>query len=96
MKTEHSSKHDVVKATTLLTFLIGWGLTITVFSGNRHLAPIAVALMIGAVPAFVTVPLLLTQDEEKPNTLAVGRVLVWLQALALLVAAIIGIVITVQ
>jgi hypothetical protein len=92
---KEASPYGIVWAAVFLTVLIAWGLTIVIFAKGNGLAPIAIALMVGAVPAFVTVPLLLATGEARPATIAVGRVLVWSQALALLVACIIGIVVTV-
>ena len=71
-------------------------MTLVAFATAGNLTPIVITLIIGIVPGLVTAPLLLAVPGENATTLVIGRVLVWLQALAILVAAIIGIVIVVK
>lgn len=93
---QDSSPYGIVWAAVFLTVLILWGLTIVAFAGDPRLASVAIALLIGAVPGFINVPLLLATGESRPTILVIGRVLAWSQTIALLVACIIGIIVAAE
>ncbi len=85
-------KLDLVWGSVFLTTFGMWGLTLMVFAGGTGTEPIGIALMIGVLLSLVTVPLLLSVPGSSAALLAGGRALLWLQALCLGVALVMGII----
>jgi len=74
---QSSEKLGVVWASVFLTSLIAWGVTMAAISGDRSMTPVAVTLVIGLLPGFVIVPMLLAIPGANPAVVMTGRVLVW-------------------
>ena len=94
-----SSARGVVWATVFLTALNLFGIATIVFLDIKNpvvFEPVAVALLVGTAPALVTVPMLLGCSELKPGWIVTGRVLMWVQSLAILVAVILAVIVVIR
>ena len=94
MESNHKKeKLHLVWGSVYLAALAAWGMTImfSVEAGSEVL-PIVIAMMISVLLSAVTVPLLLSVPGSSAALLGGGRVLLWLQALCLGVALVMGVV----
>lgn len=87
--------HRVLWASLILTAFAGWGLTLVIANGSEDMTPVAIVLLLGALPAFLSVPLLLATPQVRTGQLAVVRALVWVQAAAPPLAIVLAVILLV-